>query len=266
MAIISRKLLFIEYKVITKKERRVEKMRRKGLAALALAVVLAGMSVVSFGASTGSGGDTPQAKPSYSSSSSGSSSSGSSSSSSSSSSDTTVHVSSTGVKTTGATSEHDAKGSSFGILVDATTSTGQAITINDRGEAVVGTTAISLAKNVAATAGLPEAVVSSIKAINSGADLNAAGLGLDMSGYAALTGTHAVIVKDNASNTVKEGEPVEVSLFVSSLVDGMNGVSILFFDNVTGQWKLIPAVKIDPVTKTVSFVIQNSGTVCIVHK
>ncbi len=235
-------------------------MKKQGLAVLALSVVLAAMPVVSFGAnSVLKPGSTSTATPS----SGGSSSDGGSSTSSSS---TTVHVSSTGAKTTGASSDTDAKGSGFGVIVEATTSTGQAITVNDRGEAVIGTTAIGLAKDSAATAGLPEGVVSSINAINSGADLNAAGLGLDMNGYAALTGTRAVIVKDNASNTVKEGEPVEVSLYVSSLVDGINEVSILFFDNETGQWKLIPAVKVDPVTKTVSFVIQNSGTVCIVHK
>ena len=86
-----------------------------------------------------------------------------------------------------------------------------------------------------------------------------------MEGFNALTGTHAIITKDAATGTVKTGQ-VEVSLYVPNLVAGLQNVQVLFYDNATGKWQLIPALKIDPVTKTISANIPGSGTLSVVYK
>ena len=234
-------------------------MKKKCIAALVLAAALASQPAWAFAAGSAS--------------SSGSAGSGSISSSSSSSnkgttsskSNTTVSVSSTGVKTTGATTSASPTGSTIGVAVDTVTTTGQQVTTNSKGEAVIGDTAVSFADSAAATAGLPSDVVSAINDINAGRPLNQVVQGVDLTGYNALTGTHAIITKEAATGAVKTGA-VEVSLYVPNLVSNVNNVQVLFYDNATGQWQLIPAVKVDPVTKTVAVNVPGSGTLSVVYK
>ena len=175
-------------------------MKKKCIAALVLAAALASQPAWAFAAGSAS--------------SSGSDGSGSISSSSSSSnkgttsskSNTTVSVSSTGVKTTGATTSASPTGSTIGVAVDTVTTTGQQVTTNSKGEAVIGDTAVAFADSIAATTGLPSNVVSAINDINAGKPLNEAVQGVDLTGYNALTGTHAIITKDAATGAVKTGE------------------------------------------------------------
>ena len=83
-----------------------------------------------------------------------------------------VTVSATGVKTTGATTSASQTGSTIGVAVDTVTTTGQQVTTNSKGEAVIGDTAVAFADSTAATAGLPSDVVSAINDINAGKPLN----------------------------------------------------------------------------------------------
>lgn len=230
-------------------------MKKKGLVILALTAVLASTPVLAFGARSSSSSDGGGS----------SSSSSSTTTGSSTTSPSTVTVTDTGVKTTGATTSTDAKGSNIGVVVDAVTTTGQAITVNAKGEAVIGDTAVAFTTGGSATAGLPENVVSAINDINAGRSLQEVVKDVDLSGYNALTGTHAIITKDAATGAVKEG-PVEVSLYVPNLVAGVENVSVLFYDNATGKWTLLPAVKVDPVTKTIAANVPGSGTLTVVYK
>lgn len=130
---------------------------------------------------------------------------------------------------------------------------------------VVGDTAVSYATGVAATAGLPETAVAAINGINEGKALSDVVKDVDVSGYKALTSTNAIITKDAATGTVKTGA-VEVTLYVPNLVDGLQNVSVLFYDNVTGKWTLLPVTKVDPATKTVVTTVTGSGTYTVVYK
>lgn len=226
-------------------------MKKKCLAAIAMVAVLASMPITGLAAGSAS----------YSDSGSGSSYSGGGGSADY---GTTVFVYSSGVKTTGATTSSNG-GSSIGVTVDTVTSTGIPVTTNYKGEAVIGDTAIGFASGASATAGLPAAVVSSIDGINAGKDLAQVISDIDLTGYNALTGTHAIITKDATTAAVKTGS-VEVSLYVPNLIDSLNGVAVLFYDNATGRWTLLEAVKIDPVSKTISVNITGSGTLSVVYK
>ena len=86
-----------------------------------------------------------------------------------------------------------------------------------------------------------------------------------MSGYNALTGTHAVVTKNAATGAV-EDTATEVVLYVPNLVDGLGNVSILYYNNATGTWMVIPATQIDPVTKLVYATVPGSGTLSVVYK
>lgn len=133
------------------------------------------------------------------------------------------------------------------------------------GETVVGDTKITFATGVAATAGLPEAAVAAINGINAGSTLSDVVKDVDVTGYKALHGTQAIVTKDVTTDAVKTGA-TEVTLYVPNLVDGLQNVSVLFYDNVTGKWTLLPVTKVDPVTKTVVTTITGSGTYTVVYK
>ena len=178
---------------------------------------------------------------------------------------TTVTVGENGVKTTGVGTSTSANGSSIAVVVETTTPSGTPITVNENGEAVIGNKIVGFAGGNAATAGLPAAVVDTINAINSGRTLSEVVTGVDVSGYNALTGTHAVVTKNAATGAV-EDTATEVVLYVPNLVDGLGNVSILYYNNATGTWMVIPAPQIDPVTKLVYATVPGSGTLSVVYK
>ena len=81
----------------------------------------------------------------------------------------------------------------------------------------------------------------------------------------ALTGTHAIITKDASTAAVKTGV-VEVSLYVPNLLDSLEGVSVLFYDNATGRWVLLQPIRVDAAAKTVTVNVSGSGTLSVVYK
>ncbi len=202
---------------------------------------------------------------------------------------TVVTVGTTGTKTTEAlTSTSAAGGTSISIVVDTTTPTGQKITLNAKGEAVIGDQALSFAKGGAETAGLPEQAVADINAINSGKELSSFIKGfslttsfqatedgkvanldkapqMDLTGYHALTGTTAIVTKDAATGVV-EDKVTEAVVYVPNLIDGLQNVSILYYDNATGRWLLLAPTMIDPVTKLVYVNVTGSGTLAVIYK
>lgn len=124
---------------------------------------------------------------------------------------------------------------------------------------------VSLATGEAATAGLPEQVVSSIQSINSGAALDTATGNTELAGYKTLTGTQAVVTRSAADNQVVTGQ-TEISIYVPNLAGSLNNVQILFYDNATGRWSVLAPVSVDMASKTVRVNINGSGTFAVVYK
>ena len=224
--------------------------KKKYLAVVMLASALVVQSFAAYGASSSSSGDS---EPSY------------ESTKKEQQSETAVTVNSDGVKTTGATTDKSANGSSLGVVVETTTPSGKTVTVNDRGEAVVDGVAIGFAKGAGATAGLPSEAVAAINDINAGKPLNEVVKGVDLTGYNALTGTHAILTKDAATGALKD-VPTEVALYVPNLVGDLGEVSILYYDNVAGVWKLLPVTKVDQNSKVVYANVPGSGTLSVVYK
>lgn len=231
-------------------------MKRKCIAMLALAAVLMTQPMCTFAnnsVTSGSGGTSS------------SGSGGGSSGGGSSGGHAVMVVSSNGVKIAASSNNIGPSGSMIGVAVDTVTTTGQSITTNEKGEAVIGDTVIGFADSTSATAGLPDAVVSAINDINAGKALSETVMDVDLTGYNALTGTHAIITKDANTGDVKKG-PVEVSLYVPNLMENLNEVQVLFYSNETGKWELLPIIKKDIEAKTVNVIISGSGTLSVVYK
>ncbi|PNV59271.1 hypothetical protein C0033_24745 [Clostridium sp. chh4-2] len=133
------------------------------------------------------------------------------------------------------------------------------------GTATVGDTQVGFATGAAATAGLPEQTVAVINAINAGNTLADVVKDVDLSGYSALTSVQAIVTKDVNTNQAKTGE-VTVSLYVPNLIQGLNNVQVLFYDNSTGLWKLINPANVDAANKKITVNISGSGSFSVVYK
>ena len=95
------------------------------------------------------------------------------------------------------------------------------------GQAVVGDTGIEFVQgSESAVSGLPETVVSTINAINTGTGLAEAGTGLDLSGYNALVGTTAVMTYQAGTRVEKTGA-TNMPVYVPNLVEAGNRTGAL---------------------------------------
>lgn len=146
----------------------------------------------------------------------------------------------------------------------STTSDGKSLTENGAG-AQTENVAASFAVGAAEVAGLPETVVSSINSINTGTDLATAVGNPDLAGYAALTQTAAVVLQDTTTKDVATKEAT-VTLYIPNLIEGLQNVKILYYENATGLWKVVDPAAIDFSKKTVTFTMFGSGTVTVIHK
>ena len=116
-----------------------------------------------------------------------------------------------------------------------------------------------------AVSGLPETVVSTINAINTGTGLAEAGTGLDLSGYNALVGTTAVMTYQAGTRVEKTGA-TNMPVYVPNLVEGLGTVQVLFYNNMTSKWELITPTSVDVAKKMIHVTIPNSGTFSVIYK
>ena len=107
----------------------------------------------------------------------------------------------------------------------------------------------------AKTAGLPDAVKNVIAAVDGGNLGNVPGL--DLTGKKVSGATMALGIRPDGTQNVA------ASLYVPNLPAGAVPF-ILFFDNKSGEWKLIPA-SINPTTGLVEFVLPDDGTAAVIY-
>lgn len=246
-------------------------MKKKAVISVLLALAVSAQGIVAFGA--GGSSESNDSEASY--------------GTSSSTAGNTVTVNADGVKVTDTVTSTTTSGSTIAISVDGQTASGVDVQVNGNGEAVVGDKVLTFAKDDAATAGLPSTVVDTIGKLNSGETLSSIITGyditqenhriksdgldltnaplLDLTGYYALTGTHALVTK-NASTGVVDDTPTEAVIYVPNLVDGLENVSVLYYNNATGNWILLPITKIDTASKLVYVTVTGSGTLSVVYK
>lgn len=148
-----------------------------------------------------------------------------------------------------------------GVQLEGATSDGAQVSL-DSG----GTARLSFAKGKAATAGLPQAVVDAINAIDSGnVPLNEAVQDAELAGYNALVKTSALVVTEIGTQAPATGK-VSQTLYVPNLVEGLGTVQLLFYDNATGKWTLITPDSVDYTSKKITAGFTGSGTFSVVYK
>lgn len=174
---------------------------------------------------------------------------------------------SSGTGITSGSSDNDSYTSTTPTNPSGTTTTtedGKSLTTNGAGSNTESVSAVFAVGN-AETAGLPEAVVSSINSINSGVALATAVGNPDLAGYSALTRTAAVILQDTTTKGVANKEAT-VTLYIPNLIEGLQNVKILYYENATGLWRVVDPTAIDFNKKTVTFTMFGSGTVTVIHQ
>ena len=157
--------------------------------------------------------------------------------------------------------------SSGGTLMSSTSPNNDVLGV-ELGQSVTGqdgSPTLELVQGGGATAGLPEAVVNTINGINGGQDLSQVVPGVELSGYNALIGTHAIITREIGTNVEKLGS-AQVPLYIPNLIDGLGTVQVLYFNNHTGRWELISPSRINTASKTLWVTIPGSGTLTVVYR
>ena len=224
-------------------------MKKKVFIAMAVAAAMAAMPVAAGAA--GSSHDSSSSSSTTTSNSGATSNAGVASGATVVSSQPTVQVTESGAKVTVAGATKDATGTTIGLVGESA----------GNGAVKSGDVTVGVATGAAETAGLPDAVVSTIKALNTSANLSNTLPGLGLDGFSKVGGTRAIVAKNAAGADV----PTAVSMFVDKLPANAT-VTVVCFNNATGQWMTITNVTVDAATKTVNFTVPGSCTVQIAVK
>ena len=224
-------------------------MKKKVFIAMAVAAAMAAMPVAAGAA--GSSHDSSSSSSTTTSNSGATNNAGVASGATVVSSQPTVQVTESGAKVTVAGATKDATGTTIGLVGESA----------GNGAVKSGDVTVGVATGAAETAGLPDAVVSTIKAPNTRANLSNTLPGLGLDGFSKVGGTRAIVAKNAAGADV----PTAVSMFVDKLPANAT-VTVVCFNNATGQWMTITNVTVDAATKTVNFTVPGSCTVQIAVK
>lgn len=239
-------------------------MKKKCMKAIALALVLAAVPAMAYGAS-----GSPQYEGSGDSSgSTGGSSSiggnGTSGTSVTQPSSPSIEVSSDGQQISVGQKSEDASGTSMGLVVNTTTSTGQSVTMGENGAAVVGDMEVTIAVGEAETAGLPEGTVGIIDRLNRGEAASSVFPQENLGGYQKLGKTRALVLTSQTTGRT-DASSTEISLVVDDLKRETQEVVVMYYDNQTGRWYRVNAVY-NTATKQVTFVAPGSCTIQILWR
>jgi len=231
-------------------------MRKKSLCALALAAVLVMMPTIAGAAPSpsGSGGSQPSVGTSTTIQSQAGASSGTVVTTG-----PVLEVSSDGSKTTVVEKGTDKTGTTISLVVDIATSAGVDVVANKDGHVEIGDAVISIATDVAETAGLPQVIVDTINKLNTNNDITI--VAPDKRDFVGVGGTRAIISKNKDNVDVK----AEITMKVDTLV-GAGEILVVYYNNNTGKWEIALVRRFDPTNGLVTFDVPGSVTVKFAKK
>lgn len=165
-----------------------------------------------------------------------------------------LDVSATGEKTTVVEKGTDKQGATISLVVNIQTSDGVDVVANQDGHAQIGETVVSIATDVAETAGLPQEVVATINQLNTSNDITI--VAPDKKDYIGVGGTRAIVSKNQEQVDVK----AEITMKVDSLV-GAGEILVVYYNNNTGKWEIAYVRRFDSKNGMVTFEVPGSVTV-----
>lgn len=116
-----------------------------------------------------------------------------------------------------------------------------------------------------ARAGIPEKVLAQIEDINSGKPLDEAIGSEALKDYYALVATYDIIARNPDSREEATGRG-SLTLYIPNLLKGLSDVSALFYDKAEGEWRIVPAEKVNTDAKTVTVTLTGSGTMTVIYR
>lgn len=83
----------------------------------------------------------------------------------------------------------------------------------------------------------------------------------DLAGYNPL-----VRIQNMETTASTDGQPIQFSIYVPNLVEGLNNIQILIQNPSTGKWELVAPTAVSTVTKTVTVSLNYAGPLTVVYK
>lgn len=83
----------------------------------------------------------------------------------------------------------------------------------------------------------------------------------DLAGYNPL-----VRIQNMETTASTDGQPIQFSIYVPNLVEGLNNIQILIQNPSTGKWELVAPTAVSTDTKTVMVSLNYAGPLTVVYK
>lgn len=130
----------------------------------------------------------------------------------------------------------------------------------------VGGTTVRFATNEENKETFPQKVVETINTINSGTTPLYRAIGTpEVVGYNPLIPVQTLVTED-AATQVKKTDPVTVTLYVPNLVENLNNVQILYYNDTTKKWEFMAPAAVDFATKQISVQLKGDTPFTVVYK
>ena len=155
-----------------------------------------------------------------------------------------------------------------GIVGSAGTTTSGDNTVSGGGgnTITIGDTTIHFANNEENRATFPWEVVETINIINSGTTPLYRAIGTpETVGYNPLIPVQTLVVVDAATQT-KMADPVTITLYVPNLMESLNNVQILYYNEETKKWEFMTPSAVDFGTKQISVTLKGDTPFTVVYK
>ncbi|MEG1900744.1 MAG: hypothetical protein RR225_00005, partial [Clostridium sp.] len=120
------------------------------------------------------------------------------------------------------------------------------------GSVTIGNNKVSFAVGKALTAGLSAQVTETVEEINSGTRPLYQAIGTPLAvGYSALTPIQSIIATDITTQTAATA-PVSLTFYIPNLIQGLNNIQILYYNQTSKSWEMMAPTAIDFATKQVT--------------
>lgn len=130
----------------------------------------------------------------------------------------------------------------------------------------VGEITVRFATNEENKAIFTEKVVETINTINSGTTPLYRAIGTpEVVGYNPLIPIQTLVAEE-AATKLKKTEPVTVTLYVPNLVENLNNVQILYYNDETKKWEFMAPSAVDFATKQISVQLKGDTPFTVVYK